>query len=255
MRYSQTQVVTAMVIVETTVRSCISYLNSTIHSAAGCITRLHHSAIPIQLYPQYHLNWSRRRHAHAAARLSPPAKVHPPNLQLRLHWLCGLLRNLLQHITLQGLWLLRTRPPLHDLPVSANQELLKVPLDALHAHQARLLALDVLPQRVRIIAVDLRLTEDGEGDAVVDLAELLDLVVGCWLLAAELVAGEAEDDELAWVRGFDLLVERFEAAVLGGEATLGRGVDDEEDFAGVGGEGCGLALLCGGLAMSAAGWE
>lgn len=59
-----------------------------------------------------------------------------------------------------------------------------------------------------------------------------------------MVAGEAEDDELAGVRGFDLLVEGFESAVLGGEAALGGGVDDEEDFAGVGGEGCGFTLLC-----------
>ena len=76
----------------------------------------------------------------------------------------------------------------------------------------------------------------------------MDLIVCCGLLTTELVAGEAEDNKLAWMGGFDLLVELLEAGVLGGEAALGGGVDDEEDFPGVGGEGCGLALLCGELA-------
>ena len=35
-----------------------------------------------------------------------------------------------------------------------------------------------------------------EADAVVDLAELLDLVVGARVLGPELVAGEAQDDEV-----------------------------------------------------------
>ena len=244
MKYSQTQVVMAMVTVEITVRSCISYLYSTVQSAAGCITRLHRAAVfAIQNTSSISLFIGTQ----TTARISTPLKfLHPHSLQLRPHWLSRLLRNFLEHITLQSLRLLGARPPLHNLSIPTNQELLKVPLHALHAHQPRLLALDVLPQRIGIIAIDLRLAEDGERDAVVDLAELLDLVVGCGLLAAELVAGEAEDDEFAGVRGFDLLVEGFESAVLGGEAALGGGVDDEEDFAGVGGEGCGFALLCWG---------
>ena len=72
----------------------------------------------------------------------------------------------------------------------------------------------------------------------------MDLVVGRWLLAAELVTGEAEDDEFARVRAFDFLVERLKAGVLWCEAALGGGVDDEQDFAGVVRERCGLALFC-----------
>lgn len=226
-------------------KRCISYLYSTLQSAAGRRTRLHRSAVSSS---HNTCSIGCLVGTHTASPPFPPSKFHLHGLQLRLHWLCRLLRNLLQNITLQSLWVLRAGPSVHDLPVPANQELLKVPLHALHAHQSRLLALDVLPQRVGIVAVNLRLAEDGEGNAVVDLAELLDLIVGRGLLATELVAGEAEDNKLAWVRGFDLLVEVLEAAVLGGEAALGGGVDDEEDLAGVGGEWCGLALLCRGLA-------
>jgi hypothetical protein len=38
--------------------------------------------------------------------------------------------------------------------------------------------------------------QDGECDAVVELAELLDLVIAARVLAAELVAGEAEDHKV-----------------------------------------------------------
>lgn len=61
-------------------------------------------------------------------------------------------------------------------------------------------------------------------------------------MRAELVAGEAEDNE---VFGADFLVEGLEGAELGGEAALRGRVDDEDDFVLEGGEGVGLALLCG----------
>jgi len=53
-------------------------------------------------------------------------------------------------------------------------------------------------------------------------------------LAAELVTGKAEDDELVWVRGGDLLVQRLEALVLGREAAFRGRVDDQDDLSLVG---------------------
>ena len=56
----------------------------------------------------------------------------------------------------------------------------------------------------------------------------MDLVVGTGVLPAELIAGEAEDDELVGVFGLDVLVEGLEAFELRGEAALGGGVDGED---------------------------
>jgi hypothetical protein len=46
----------------------------------------------------------------------------------------------------------------------------------------------------------------------------LDLVVGAWILAAELVAREADDGEFVTVRGFKIFVKDFEAFELRCEA-------------------------------------
>lgn len=91
--------------------------------------------------------------------------------------------------------------------------------------------LQPLVQRVRIVAVDIDLAEDGEGDFLVQGAEVLDLLVGAGLLAAELVAGEADDCEVVGVLLLDLLVDGLEVLVLVGEAALGGGVDDQDDLA------------------------
>lgn len=88
-----------------------------------------------------------------------------------------------------------------------------------------------LVQRVRIVAVDVDLAEDGEGDFLVQGAEVLNLLVGAGLLAAELVAGEADDCEVVGVLLLDLLVDGLEVLVLVGEAALGGGVDDQDDLA------------------------
>ena len=45
-------------------------------------------------------------------------------------------------------------------------------------------------------------------------------------MGAELVAGEAEDDELVRVRGVDGFVDFFETFVLWCEAAFGGSVDD-----------------------------
>jgi hypothetical protein len=95
-------------------------------------------------------------------------------------------------------------PPSLDLAVLADEELFKVPLDALQAHEARLLLLHPLPHGLRAVAVDLGFAEDFVGDFVAEDAEVLDLFVGARVLAAELVAGEGEDFEVVGVGGFDV---------------------------------------------------
>jgi hypothetical protein len=86
----------------------------------------------------------------------------------------------------------------------------------------------VLEQRRGLRAVDVDLREHREGDAVIELAELLDLLLAAWLLAAELVAREAEHLEALAVQ---LAVELLEALVLRREAALACRVDDQEHLA------------------------
>jgi hypothetical protein len=66
-----------------------------------------------------------------------------------------------------------------DLAVPADQELLKVPLDALEAHQTRLLRFEPLEEGVGAVSVDLDLLHNGEGDAIVDLAKALNFLIAC----------------------------------------------------------------------------
>lgn len=150
----------------------------------------------------------------------------------------------LLNIRLQVLGLRRAGPPVDDLSIASDQELLKVPLDPLHTQQTGLFVLEPLKRRVRFVAVDVDLAEHRERDAVVDHAELLDVVVGAWVLSTKLVAGEADDLEVVGVLGFDVLVELLEAGELGREAALGGRVHDEDDFALVVGKVVGITLLC-----------
>ena len=64
------------------------------------------------------------------------------------------------------------------------------------------------------------------------------------ILVHELVAGEAEDDEVVGVFFYDFLVEVFEAFELRGKAAFGGGVYDEDDFVLEGGKRVGFASLC-----------
>ena len=164
----------------------------------------------------------------------PPALRRSPIAVLRLYLelLISLgLPQLLQDRGLQGVRLGGAGPSALDGAVAADEELLKVPLDALKAHEAGLLLLEPLIEGRGAVAVDVDLLHDGEADAIVDLAEVLDVVVGPGLLGAELVAGKAEDDKVVRVRLGELLVEVLEAGVLGGEAALGGRVDDEDNLA------------------------
>lgn len=164
------------------------------------------------------------------------------------------LSQLLQDGRLQRLRLGSRRPAPLDGPVLADQELLKVPLHHLQAEQAGLLRLEPLEEGARVVAVDVDLGHDGEGDAVVELAELLDLLVGAGLLAAELVAGEAEDDEVVGVLLAHRVPQFLQAGVLRGEAAFGGRVDDEHDLALVVGERDLGTRFYGMVSRAARGW-
>ena len=102
-----------------------------------------------------------------------------------------------------------------------------------------LLALDVLGLLQRLVerrglaAVDLDLVEDREGDAPRHRAVLEDLVHRTGLLAAELVAREAEHGEAAVGVG---ALQLLELLVLGRQPALRGDVDDEQHLVRVVGE-------------------
>lgn len=140
------------------------------------------------------------------------------------------LNNLL-NIRLQRLGLLRTRPAVHDVALGIHEKLLEVPLHALETHEARFLVLEPFEYGLGFVAVDVYFAEDGEGDSIVHETEFLDLVVGAWVLATELVAGETEEFDLVWVFLFKFFVEFLESFELRGEAAFGGGVDYEDGLA------------------------
>lgn len=91
----------------------------------------------------------------------------------------------------------------------------------------------------------INLPQHRKRHSVIQLAKLLDLIIATRVLAAKLVAWEAQDLKVIGVRGFQVLVKLLEPCELRREAAFGRGVDDEDDFAGELGEVVGLAALCG----------
>src|SRR4051794_17542217 len=117
-----------------------------------------------------------------------------------------------------------------DLAVGRDEELLEVPADvavvALHIGRPGELGIE----RMAAGAVHVDLLEHRERDAVVERAELLDLVGRARLLAAELVAREPEDGEAAVAV---VVVDLLEGGVLRGEAALRRHIHDQQGLAGV----------------------
>ena len=89
--------------------------------------------------------------------------------------------------------------PGDDLALAVDQELGKVPGDVAGEIRVGLLARQELVERVGPLALHDDLGEQRERDAEFRAAELLDLGVGTWLLVAELVGRERQDDELVVV--------------------------------------------------------
>ena len=87
-----------------------------------------------------------------------------------------------------------------------------------------LLLLQELEEGVCIVAIHLDLLEAGELSAEVELAELMDALVGTWGLLTDLVAGEVENLKAL---GVIFLIKLLQFVVLRGEAALCGCVDNE----------------------------
>src|SRR5262245_7316459 len=111
------------------------------------------------------------------------------------------------------------------LTVLADEVLAEVPVRRVAA-----LGEEGIDRRLAWTGLRLALGEEREGDAVVALAERLDLLRRPRLLTAELVAREAEDRE-ALAR--QLVVQLLESAVLWREAALAGDVDHQRDLAAI----------------------
>ena len=93
-----------------------------------------------------------------------------------------------------------------DLALGVDEELVEVPLDVLALHDGRAGAGGSHPRpgRVGLIAVDVRLLDNGEGDTVLRL-ECDDAISATGLLVAELIARVGDDLEaVVLVVGVDL---------------------------------------------------
>lgn len=88
------------------------------------------------------------------------------------------------------------------------------------------------------------MTYNWERNAIVQLAEALDIIVASWILAGKLVAWEGKKFDIVTVLCLHLLVQGLETAELWGEAAFGRSINDKDDFVLVVGQGDWLALLC-----------
>ena len=113
------------------------------------------------------------------------------------------------------------------LALAANQKLREVPLDAF-AQGSRRGVLEVLKQRIGAAAVDLDLAEHGEAHAIVELAKRHDLVLAARVLAAKLIAGEAQHREAPIPV---TLIQRFQPRELRCESAARGGVHDQQNMA------------------------
>ena len=105
-------------------------------------------------------------------------------------------------------------------PIPPHQELLKIPLHPLQPHHTRLLCLQPLKHRLRLITIHIRLAQYRKRNPVVHLTELLDFVIGSRVLLHELIAGDAYDFEIVGVCFFDRFVEGFQGGKLGREPAF-----------------------------------
>ena len=110
------------------------------------------------------------------------------------------------------------------LTVATNKKFGEVPLDSLAAEESRSRLFEVYIERVRVAAVNLNLSEEGEGDVVGEIAEVFDLRLVPRFLMSKLVTGEAEDGKALFPVS---AVERFQPGILRGEAALAGDVDDQ----------------------------
>ena len=73
----------------------------------------------------------------------------------------------------------------------------------------------------------LELLSDREAHAVVDLAELGNVLIRAFFLIAKIIGGDAHQQQAL---GFEALMELLQTFVLRREAALAGGVDDQDGF-------------------------
>ena len=83
---------------------------------------------------------------------------------------------------------------INHLAVAIDEEFGKIPFDRLGAEHAGSLFLQIVVQRMGIVAIDVDLVEHRETYTVVQLAEFLNLPAGARLLRAKLVTGKPSTD-------------------------------------------------------------
>src|SRR4051794_25949609 len=81
--------------------------------------------------------------------------------------------------------------PRHHAAGRVDQEFGEIPFDG-GAQQAGFFALEILVERVRLIAINVDLGKHRKADVVIALAKLFDLPRVAGLLAAELIAGKTK---------------------------------------------------------------
>ncbi len=126
-----------------------------------------------------------------------------------------------------------------DFAVRADEKLGEIPTDIAAGLRINRFVGEVLIQRSHIAALDGDLGHHRKGDMVFGGAEGLDFLVGAGFLAAEIVGGDADDDEAAVLVFF---IKGFQRGVLRREAAAAGDVDEKDDFAFVVGKRRGLAF-------------
>lgn len=144
-------------------------------------------------------------------------------IRLALASFLGQFFQLLHHRLLQRRRLCDTGPASLDLSIGSNEEFFKIPLDPFQACDARRLILEPFEDRFGVAAVDVGLSEDREGDTVVEFAKRLDGIVVARVLRVELVAGEAQNRKVCTVRGGRDLAFAFKSDDGNGEGRGGTG--------------------------------
>ena len=111
----------------------------------------------------------------------------------------------------------------HYSAVSSHQEFVEVPLNSAGTQKTSSGPFQLAVKGVRVGAVHIDLREHRKGDGIVLGTESRNGVFGSWLLSTKLVAGKTEYREAL---GVPVLVECFEAPVLGRIATAARRVNN-----------------------------
>lgn len=145
-------------------------------------------------------------------------------------WLWGLLFQLGEDSALEAGGFCDARPTLLDISVATNEELFKIPLNGLHA-PVTLRTGEPFEEGIGFVSLHFDFLHRREGYSEDIARHGLDLLDGTGLLAAELVTGEAQNDEVIGMRFVHGGVELLEALVLLCKAAFGRDIDDEYDLA------------------------